>query len=43
MGNKIQTQITGTLTYAIHRVSYSIMATFQDDNEKLSDYSQKIV
>lgn len=41
--NKLQTSIAGTLSFSIHRVSYPIMATFQDDNERLKEYSQKVV
>lgn len=41
--NKLQTSIAGTLSFAIHRVSYPIMATFQDDIERLRSYSQKVV
>ncbi len=41
--NKIQSTISGTTSYSIHRVSYSVMATFQDDAERLRQYSQKVV
>ena len=41
--NKLQTSIAGTLSFAIHRVSYPIMATFQDDTDRLRNYSQKVV
>lgn len=41
--NKLQTSIAGTLSFAIHRVSYPIMSTFQDDIDRLRVYSQKVV
>ena len=41
--NKIQTSVAGTISFSIHRVSYSVMASFQNDQDKLRDYSQKIV
>ena len=41
--NKLQTSVAGTISFSIHRVSYPIMATFQDDNERLKEYSQKVV
>lgn len=41
--NKLQASIAGTLSFAIHRVSYPIMATFQDDIDRLRSYSQKVV
>lgn len=41
--NKIQTTISGTTSYSIHRVSYSVMSTFQEDAERLRQYSQKVV
>lgn len=41
--NKLQTSVAGTISFAIHRVSYSVMASFQDDTKQLRDYSQKIV
>lgn len=41
--NKLQTSIAGTLSFAIHRVSYPIMATFQEDTVQLRIYSQKVV
>lgn len=43
MANKIPYLISGTICYGIKRVSYSMMSTFQDDNEKLSNYSQRVV
>lgn len=41
--NKLQTSVAGTISFAIHRVSYSVMASFQNDTMLLRDYSQKIV
>lgn len=41
--NKIQVSVSGTISFSIHRVSYSVMSSFQDEIEKLRDYSQKIV
>ena len=41
--NKIQTSVAGTISFSIHRVSYSVMSTFQDDVDRLRDYSQKVV
>ena len=41
--NKLQTSVAGTISFAIHRVSYSVMASFQNDTALLRDYSQKIV
>ena len=41
--NKLQTSIAGTLSFAIHRVSYPIMANFQNDTDRLRTYSQKVV
>lgn len=43
IANKIPYLTAGTISYSIHRVSYSVMSTFQDDNKKLSVYSQHIV
>ena len=43
MANKTPYLISGTICYGIKRVSYSMMSTFQDDNEKLSSYSQRVV
>lgn len=41
--DKLQRSVAGTLSFSIHRVSYPVMATFQDDTDRLRDYSQKIV
>lgn len=41
--DKLQKSIAGTISFAIHRVSYSVMSTFQDDIVKLRIYSQKVV
>ncbi len=41
--DKLQKSIAGTISFAIHRVSYSVMSTFQDDTVKLRNYSQKVV
>lgn len=41
--DKLQRSVAGTISFAIHRVSYPIMATFQDDKKKLKEYSQKVV
>ena len=41
--DKLQRSVAGTLSFSIHRVSYPVMATFQDDIDRLRDYSQKIV
>lgn len=43
MANKIPYLTTGTVCYSIKRVSYSIMSTFQNDNEELGRYSQRVV
>jgi O-antigen/teichoic acid export membrane protein len=43
MANKIPYLKSGTICYGIKRVSYSMMSTFQDDKEKLSSYSQRVV
>jgi O-antigen/teichoic acid export membrane protein len=43
MANKIPYLTSGTISYSIHRVSYSLMSKFQDDNEKLQIYSQRVV
>ncbi len=43
MANKIPYLTAGTLSYAIHRVSYSVMATFQEDEAHLKAYSQRVV
>ena len=41
--DKLQRSISGTLSFSIHRVSYPIMAQFQDDTAQLRNYSQKVV
>lgn len=41
--NKLQGSVAGTLSFSIHRVSYPIMSTFQNDDVKLKEYSQKVV
>ena len=41
--DKLQRSVAGTISFSIHRVSYPIMASFQNDNERLRSYSQKIV
>ena len=43
MANKIPYLTSGTVSYSIKRVSYSIMSTFQNDNEQLASYSQRVV
>ena len=43
MANKIPYLTSGTISYSIHRVSYSFMSKFQDDNKKLQIYSQIVV
>lgn len=43
MANKIPYLASGTISYSIHRVSYSFMSKFQDDNKKLQIYSQRVV
>ena len=43
MANKIPYLTSGTVSYSIKRVSYSIMSTFQNDNEQLAGYSQRVV
>ncbi|WP_018463016.1 lipopolysaccharide biosynthesis protein [Segatella paludivivens] len=43
MANKIPYLTSGTISYSIHRVSYSLMSKFQDDNKKLQIYSQRVV
>lgn len=42
MANKIPYLTSGTICYGIKRVSYSMMSTFQSDDEKLSSYSQRV-
>jgi len=41
--DKLQRSVAGTISLSIHRVSYPVMATFQDDDTHLRDYSQKVV
>ena len=41
--DKLQRSVAGTISFSIHRVSYSVMSTFQDDISQLRIYSQKIV
>ena len=41
--NKIQVSVSGTISFSIHRVSYSVMSSFQNEIDRLRDYSQKIV
>ena len=43
MANKIPYLTSGTFCYGIKRVSYSMMSTFQNDNEELSRFSQRVV
>lgn len=43
MANKIPYLTSSTVSYSIKRVSYSIMSTFQNDNEQLASYSQRVV
>ena len=43
MANKIPYLTSGTFCYGIKRVSYSMMSTFQNDDEELSKYSQRVV
>ena len=40
---KIQRSVAGTLSFSIHRVSYPIMASFQNDNVRLSNYCHKVI
>ena len=40
---KIQRSISGTISFSIHRVSYSAMSQFQQNKEHLLSYSQKVV
>lgn len=42
MANKIPSLTSGTICYGIKRVSYSMMSTFQNDDEKLASYSQRV-
>lgn len=41
--DKLQRSVAGTISFSIHRVSYSVMASFQDNIDELRVYSQKIV
>lgn len=41
--DKLQRTVAGTISFSIHRVSYPIMASFQNDIDQLRVYSQKIV
>ena len=41
--DKLQRSVAGTISFSIHRVSYPVMASFQDDIPSLRDYSQKVV
>ncbi len=41
--NKLQTSVAGTISFSIHRVSYPVMAEFQEDIDRLRAYSQNIV
>ena len=43
MANKIPYLTSGTISYGIKRVSYSMMSTFQDDDKHLASYSQRVV
>lgn len=43
MANKIPYLTSGTISYGIKRVSYSMMSKFQNDNKKLASYSQYVV
>lgn len=43
IANKIPMMSAGTVCYGIKRVSYSMMSTFQDDNQQLASYSQRVV
>ena len=43
MANKIPYLTTGTFCFGIKRVSYSMMSTFQNNNEELSRFSQRVV
>lgn len=40
---KIQRSVAGTLSFSIHRVSYPIMASFQDNNVKMLSYCHKVI
>lgn len=41
--DKLQRSVAGTLSFSIHRVSYPIMSSFQNDDNRLREYSQKVV
>lgn len=41
--DKLQRSVAGTISFSIHRVSYSVMSSFQDNLVELREYSQKIV
>lgn len=41
--SRLQQVLSGSISFSLHRVSYPIMAKFQDDIERLRDFSQKIV
>lgn len=43
MANKIPYLTSSTLCYGIKRVSYSMMSKFQNNDEELSRYSQRVV
>ena len=43
MANKIPYLTSGTVSYGIKRVSYSMMSKFQNDNVHLASYSQHVV
>lgn len=40
---KIERSVAGTLSLSIHRVSYPIMSSFQNDNARLLSYCHKVV
>lgn len=40
---KLQRSIAGTISFSIHRVSYPIMSSVQNDKEYLLSYCQKVV
>ena len=41
--NKIQTSVAGTISFSIHRVTYAVMVTFQNDISRIREYSQRVV
>lgn len=43
LSEKLQRSIAGTISFSIHRVSYPIMSSFQNDKEYLLSYCQKVV